>query len=104
MGRGSAETTNVFGNYRCAQGNHDSKKSGSICASHSLLVGSRPGGDGAGGETDAVQMSPGLPPVPAHTLCTQLEQSDQRRGQAHTTTKQNKIACGEEENAQARED
>lgn len=94
----------IIGVHKATMFPNDSKKSGSICASHRLLVGSWPGGAGAGGETDAVQMSPGLPAVPTRTLCFRLEQSDQRRGQAHTTTKQNKIACGKEENAQARED
>lgn len=64
---------------------NDSKKSGSICASHSLLVGSSLGGDGAGGETGALQMPPGLSSVPTRTLCIELEQSNQSK--ARTTTK-----------------
>lgn len=74
----------IIGVHKATRFPNDSKKAGSICASHSLLVGSWPGGDGAGGEADAVQMSPGLPPVPTRAVYIQLEQSDQSRGQKHT--------------------
>lgn len=94
----------IIGVHKATVFPNDSKKSGSICASRSFLVGSSLGGAGAGGETGAVQMSPGLPSVPAHTLCIELEQKDQRMEQAHNTTKQNRTACSNEENAQATED
>lgn len=72
----------IIGVHKATMFPNDSKKSGSICASSSLLVRSSLGDDGAGGETGAVQMSPGLPSVPTRTFCIELEQS--REGNKHT--------------------
>lgn len=94
MGSGSLVTTNEFGNYGRAQGSHVSKRFQEIRQHLRLLelvfiasvVGSLLGGDGAGDETGAVQMSPRVPTASTCTPYIELEQSEKRKD----TVKQNK--------------